>query len=101
LRAFITLLAALCPFFALAQTAKRTEDQPGRYQLFQGEYQFVNIKGESHWIRALFKIDTATGAMFLCEGSQVDGKHLRPSQAGMLVQRRNCRPFDEELVFQQ
>jgi hypothetical protein len=71
---------------------------PGRFQLFQGEYQFINLKGEAHWSRALFKLDTATGEIFICEGRQIDGRHLKPAQPDKMVQRQNCLPFEEELM---
>jgi hypothetical protein len=67
----------------------------GRYQLFQGEYKFVNIKGEEHNIRELFKIDTVTGKLYVCDGWQLPGK-----KAGEIIQRKECRPFEEESVFQ-
>jgi len=71
----------------------------GRYQLFQGEYSFINIKGEQHWSRSLFKIDTVTGKMFICDQYQIDGKY--EDKEGYLIQRRTCKPFEEELVIQQ
>ncbi len=84
--------------FSHAQ-AQRPTQAPGRFQLFQGEYQFINLKGESHWIRALFRLDTVTGDIFICEGRQIDGRHLKPTQPGKMVQRQGCHSFDEELVI--
>lgn len=98
MRSLMLVLAVLVPTLTQAQSAKQLVDQPGRYQLFQGHYEFVNIKGEGHWSRALFKVDTVTGALFICEGRQIDGKHLSPSQPGKMVQRHYCRPFEEELT---
>lgn len=60
---------------AFAQGRAQADDV-GRYQLFQGQYRFINVKGEEHWIRALFKIDTKTGKLFICEGTQVNGKYV-------------------------
>ena len=42
-------------------------EEVGRYQLFQGEYKFVNVKGEQYWEKALLKIDTATGQVWMGE----------------------------------
>lgn len=98
----VLLASALLALSAHSQAQTgRASDAPGRYQLFQGEYEFVNLKGESHRVRALFKIDTATGAIFICEGQQIDGRHVSPAQPGKVVQRRYCRPFEEEMVFAQ
>ncbi|GMV29547.1 MAG: hypothetical protein AMXMBFR59_16720 [Rhodanobacteraceae bacterium] len=60
----------------------------GRYQLVQGEYEFVNIKGEGRWTKALFKLDTVTGEIFACSSVQAffDGK---PQQ------RTACTRFEE------
>ena len=69
--------------------------EAGRYQLFQGEYRFINIKGEEHWIKALFKIDTATGKLFICEGDQMQGKHIKRN--GGMYQRQYCVPFEEDI----
>lgn len=93
----ITMLALLFATFSHSVFAKERQDSNiGRYQLFQGEYSFINIKGEQHWSRALFKIDTATGKMFICEQWQIDGKYQ--NKDGQLIQRRTCKPFEEELV---
>ena len=45
-------------------------EEVGRYQLIQGEYSFVNIKGERYQINGLFKIDTATGRVWVADGYQ-------------------------------
>lgn len=63
----------------------------GRYQLFQGEYMFINLEGEEHWNKALFKLDTATGKMYICEQYQVK----YPKKKGKAYQRRYCKEFDE------
>lgn len=75
--------------------------QPGRYQLFQGTYEFFNMKGETFRNRALFKIDTATGEIFICRGHQIDGKDLNPPQPGKMRQRHDCQPFESELIVPQ
>jgi len=84
------VIALLIPCVAFGQV----KDQPGRWQLFQGEYQFVNIKGEQHWIRALFKLDTATGNLYECKEWQYDGK--QHGKEGMLLQKSWCEPFEKE-----
>jgi len=79
----------------LAQS-KGTGTDVGRFQLFQGKYQFVNIKGEEHWLDALFKIDTKTGQLFICDEWQTDGKY--ENKEGYIIQRSKCKPFEQELV---
>ncbi len=60
-------------------------DHPGRYVLFQGEYQFVNLNGQEFWIRGLFKIDTATGKIFECRSSQ-----FKDPETGKNIQYSSC-----------
>ena len=48
MRIVIVLALLVAPMLASAQAApKPPVNQPGRYQLFQGNYEFVNIKGET------------------------------------------------------
>ena len=102
MRIVIVLALLVAPMLASAQAApKPPVNQPGRYQLFQGNYEFVNIEGETFWNRALFKIDTATGEIFICSGHQVDGQYLSPPQPGKMRQRHDCRPFESELLVPQ
>ena len=58
---------------------------PGRYQLFQGQYQFVNLKGEEFWLRGLFKIDTTTGKIFECRSVQ-----FKDPETGKNIQCSTC-----------
>ena len=57
--------------------------EPGTYQLFQGAYPFINLKGELSWEKALFRINTATGEVWIGHSTQwVDpsiekAKHFR------------------------
>lgn len=81
--------------FVLSALPVYAANEIGRYQLFQGEYRFINLKGEEHWSKALFKLDTATGKMYICEQDQVLGKHLK--KKGEAYQRRYCKEFDENL----
>jgi len=80
-------------FFALASFfVINTSDagETGRYQLFQGEHQ-VFIKGEEFLSKALYKIDTVSGEVWIGEQEQfVDEK-------GESKQRRAWRPFEQEL----
>ena len=89
------LLITLSAELACAQGRSQPDDV-GRYQLFQGQYRFINLKGEEHWLRALFKIDTKTGKLFICEGNQIDGKFEK--KEGQLIQRQSCKPFEDEIV---
>lgn len=65
----------------------------GRFQLVQAEYEFVNIRGEGSWTKALFKLDTVTGEMFVCNSVQAVFD-------GTPQQRTTCIPFEDmhELV---
>lgn len=65
--------------------------ETGRYQLFQGEYKFVNIKGEEVWSKALLKIDTVTGEVWIGDQWQL------MDQNGKTKQKRAWRPFVEEI----
>ena len=67
-------------------------EEVGRYQLFQGQYRFINIKGEQYWNKALFKIDTVTGEVWI--GSQ---DQYRDPKTGKAFQIRNWEPFEQEL----
>lgn len=64
---------------------KNIEHEIGRYQLFQGAYQFVNLKGEEFWSKGLFKIDTATGKIYECRMTQ-----FKDPETGQNVQHSNC-----------
>lgn len=64
--------------------------QVGRYQLFQGWYRFVNLKGEEHRTETLFKIDTATGELFECSSVQF-------VQDEKSTQKTACLPFEGDL----
>jgi len=93
----IVIIILFVPVFSNSAFAQEKQSSNiGRYQLFQGEYSFINIKGEQHLSRALFKIDTVTGKMFICEQLQIDGKYQ--NKEGQLIQRRTCKAFEEELV---
>lgn len=70
---------------------------PGRFQLFQGEYLFINFKGEGFREKTLFKLDTATGEIFICEGRQFDGK--LDNKPGRMIQRHSCVPFEKEMLL--
>jgi hypothetical protein len=98
LKTLLLLLMALAAPCVHAQSKQPPSGPAGRYQLFQGNYEFVNLKGEAHWTRALFKLDTVTGEIFICEGRQIEGRDLTPPQPGKMVQRHYCAAFEKELV---
>ena len=63
----------------------------GRYQLFQGKYRFVNVKGDEHWIETLFLLDTTTGKLFECEGRQ-------DRRGDQVIQNRGCKSeFEQQM----
>jgi hypothetical protein len=78
------------PIASAATNASASDLQAGRYQLFQGWYRFVNLKGEEHRTETLFKIDTATGEIFECSSVQF-------VQDGKGVQKTACLPFENDL----
>jgi hypothetical protein len=92
-RNFNSVIFAL-GFFFTSLPASAANDV-GRFQLFQGEYRFINLKGEEHWSRALFKVDTTTGKIYICEQDQVLGKHI--NKKGESYQRRYCVDFDQDI----
>lgn len=67
-----------------------THPPTGRYQLFQGWYRFINLKGEESRTETLFKIDTATGDIFECSSVQF-------VQDGKGTQKTACLPFEGDL----
>jgi hypothetical protein len=96
------LMLTLCSTALAApngDSPRQITKEAGRYQLFQGEYLFINIKGEGYREKALFKIDTMTGEIFICEGRQFDGKVV--GKLGKVIQRHSCEPFDRELILDQ
>lgn len=74
----------------VAHTATDAGMQAGRYQLFQGWYRFINLKGEESRTETLFKIDTATGEIFECSSVQF-------VQDGKGTQKTACLPFESDL----
>jgi len=70
----------------------------GRYQLFQGEYKSSNLNGTGFWRKALFKIDTDTGEIFICEEWHTDAKNK--GHEGKMIEKRSCRPFEKEIMEQ-
>jgi len=78
------------------QKARYLAKQIGRYQLFQGEYKFVNDKGQEFWEKALFKIDTATGQVWIGEQNTYKDR----DDPTMMVQTRGWVDFLESLKFE-
>jgi hypothetical protein len=82
---------------ALAQTAPTATAQvadSGRYQLFMGEFPFTNLDGELYWNKALFRIDTISGKVWIAESLQF----IDPRD-GKAVQRRRWVEFEEQIRF--
>ena len=71
----------LCVLAVAGVTSSRTlADESGRFQLFMGAYPFVNLKGEEYWEKALLRIDTATGKVWVARSTQLkttDGKYTQ------------------------
>lgn len=67
----------------------------GRYQLIQGEYSFVDIKGERYRISGLFKIDTATGRVWMADAYQ-----FKDLKSGQVWQVGGWKEFEDEFQVQ-
>ncbi|NEW95498.1 hypothetical protein [Rhodopseudomonas sp. BR0G17] len=65
----LLLLIALAVSQAYWSAARA--DEVGRYQLAQGTYKFINLKGEAFTESVIFKIDTATGKTWTASVIQV------------------------------
>lgn len=83
--------------FMSSVIASAEEEEVGRFQLFQGQYPFVDIKGVEHWQKALFLLDTKTGDMFECRGGLYDGD-IR-GKKGKIIQSHDCEAFKDYLVM--
>jgi hypothetical protein len=93
----IGLFLAFAASAAVAQTAPAVTTQvadSGRYQLFMGEFPFTNLDGELYWNKALFRIDTVTGKVWIAESLQF----IDPRD-GKAVQRRRWVEFEEQIRF--
>lgn len=91
-KVMLTLLLVSCVAHAQESAASRPiAPAPGRYQLFQGEYYFINLRGEGRWSKALFRIDTTTGQVWI--GEQIQSV----DETGRAVQRRFWQAFEQEI----
>src|SRR5262245_31412576 len=93
----IGLWLALGATMAEAQTpptAALPMSESGRYQLFMGEFPFTNLDGELYWNKALFRIDTISGKVWIAESLQF----IDPRD-GKAVQRRRWVEFEEQIRF--
>ncbi|MGM0858631.1 MAG: hypothetical protein ACQEW0_16350 [Pseudomonadota bacterium] len=73
MRIKITVLSVAAVLLAFATSAQAT---PGRYQLVDSSYQFINIDGEEFQEQVLILLDTSTGQMKVCSSGQYPGKVL-------------------------
>jgi hypothetical protein len=94
----IAIVGAITLYLAMvtqgaAQTATPVSDS-GRYQLFMGEFPFTNLDGELYWNKALFRIDTVNGKVWIAESLQF----IDPRD-GKAVQRRRWVEFEEQIRF--
>ncbi|PXX97349.1 hypothetical protein CR157_11490 [Halomonas sp. LBP4] len=60
----------------MAALSTQAQAEPGRYQLVDTTYQFINIRGEEYQLPALILLDTSTGEMKVCSSSQYPGEVL-------------------------
>lgn len=75
-----------------AETAAMPASEVGRYQLFDAQYTVTSPKGAEPSEKQLFKLDTATGSVWI--GKQVQYIDKR---TGRLVQQRYWEPFEQYL----
>ena len=54
--------------------------EPGTYQLFQGAYPFSTLKGLLYWDKALFRINTATGEVWVARTMQLPATKTGPGK---------------------
>ncbi len=66
-------------------------EEIGRYQLIQGEYSFVNIRGQRFRVNGLFKIDTATGRVWMADVYQ-----YKDLNSGKVWQVGGWKEFEDE-----
>lgn len=81
----------LAPALLLAASIGEAADVD-RYRLFNGGYEFTNVAGQTSWKKALFKIDTVTGEIFICWGTQIG----TPSKFKQIMQ---CAPFEGTIDY--
>jgi hypothetical protein len=102
-RRAVTIAGAVGLWLALGATAAMAQTAPsavspvadsGRYQLFMGEFPFTNLDGELYWNKALFRIDTVNGKVWIAESLQF----IDPRD-GKAVQRRRWVEFEEQIRF--
>jgi hypothetical protein len=86
-------IALTLPANAQTAAAPQVVDS-GRYQLFMGEFPFTNLDGELYWNKALFRIDTISGKVWIAESLQF----IDPRD-GKAVQRRRWVEFEEQIRF--
>ena len=69
----------------------------GRYQLVSGSYSFIGLDGVERQVHGLFKMDTATGEIFICHGTALDGNLV--GKPGKVINRQTCKKFEQDLTF--
>lgn len=83
----VSALAAITLTFTSTAIA-----EPGRWQLFQGEYTVYTPGQADRKIRELFKIDTSTGELYTCYGLQERESHANQSLPKSISQ--TCTKFE-------
>lgn len=79
------LLVAIAGSLLISQASA----DPGRYQLIDTTYQFININGEEYNLPALILLDTSTGEMKICSSAQYSGRVIGRDE-DKDYQVRNC-----------
>ncbi len=85
---FVFIILVHAPVFG---QSKNKESEVGRFSLFQGRYKITNVKGEAQWVEELFKIDTMTGKIYICSGSQTEERFQ------IIIQSTECKPFEQTI----
>ena len=79
----------------VSQTVAYSPSEIGRYQLFESQFSVGTLKGPESVEKNLFRIDTATGEVWIGKQTQYMDK-----KTGKLIQQRYWEPFEHYLEAQ-
>ncbi|GAB4301236.1 MAG: hypothetical protein Fur0034_14730 [Desulfuromonadia bacterium] len=84
------LLGIAAPLFA--DEGRGPNPDIGRYQIMEGQFSVTTLKGNEPSERQLFRVDTATGEVWIGKQIQYVDK-----KSGRIVQQRYWEPFEHYL----
>lgn len=91
-RFVVPLLLCATPLTLFAEEGHGPHSDIGRYQLMEGQFPVTTLKGSEPSERQLFRIDTATGEVWIGRQTQYVDK-----KTGRIVQQRYWEPFEHYL----